>query len=220
MSNTAGLTEEAAFSRPQDLALEITQRMTGARLLVALVGAPGSGKSTLSDALRAELVERHGLSAEIVPMDGFHYDNAILDARGWRARKGAPHTFDADGLAATLVRLRQLPPSDIAVPVFDRKRDVSLASARIISKSVEVLLVEGNYLLLDQTPWSNLAALFDVTIKIDCPRAVLEQRLMARWLDLDMTEAEARLKVASNDLPNADLVLSSSGPADLTYRCC
>ncbi len=186
-------------------------------MVVALVGAPGSGKSTLSEALRAALVDQFGVSAEVVPMDGFHYDNAILDARGWRARKGAPHTFDVAGLASMLERLRRQPLSDVAVPVFDRERDLSAASARIVGKEASLLLVEGNYLLLDQAPWRQLNGLFDLSVMIDCPRALLEQRLMARWLDLGLPEDKARQKVDGNDLPNADLVLSTSAAADLVF---
>ncbi len=187
-------------------------------MIVAIVGAPGSGKSTLSEAVRQALVSQESLSAEVVPMDGFHYDNAILDAMGARARKGAPHTFDVDGLAALLARLRSAPLSDVAVPVFDREHDVSRASARIIAKQVQVLLVEGNYLLLDQAPWTQLRQHFDLSVKIDAPMSVLQQRLMQRWLDLDLSEATARAKVEGNDLPNARLVEAQSSGADLHYQ--
>ncbi len=205
-------------STPEDLAREIASRRWGARMIVAIVGAPGSGKSTLSEAVRQALVSQESLSAEVVPMDGFHYDNAILDAMGARARKGAPHTFDVDGLAALLARLRSQPLSDVAVPVFDRERDVSLASARIIAKHVQVLLVEGNYLLLDQAPWTQLRQHFDVSVKIDAPMSVLEQRLMQRWLDLGLSEAAARAKVEGNDLPNARLAEAQSSGAELHYQ--
>lgn len=211
-------TSPPLLTNPEALAHEIASRRWGQRMLVAIVGAPGSGKSTLSEALRSALVEHEALSTEVVPMDGFHYDNAILDAMDARARKGAPHTFDVDGLAALLARLRNAPLSDVAVPVFDREHDVSRASARIIDKSVQVLLVEGNYLLLDQAPWDRLRAHFDLTIKIDATIEVLEQRLMQRWLDLGLSNAEARAKVEGNDLPNARLVETQSAAAHLHYQ--
>ena len=94
------------------------------RLMVAIAGPPGAGKSTVADALAIAL--NHRLSdhpAEVVPMDGFHYDNAILDARHLRARKGAPETFDADGFLALIRRLRT-EQGDIATPVFDRNVDL------------------------------------------------------------------------------------------------
>lgn len=212
MSNAA-----SQLTTPEALATEIIARKTAQRMIVAIVGAPGSGKSTLAEAVRTALTQQTQFSAEVVPMDGYHYDNAILDARGWRPRKGAPHTFDVDGFASVLERLRRAPPKDVAVPVFDRERDLSAASARIVSKDTQILLVEGNYLLLDREPWDCLRPLFDVTVKIECARSLLQQRLMARWLDLGMPEATARHKVDGNDLPNADLVETACAPADLLY---
>jgi len=77
------------LSSQADLAAEIAGRKQTDRLIVAIVGAPGSGKSTLSENIRDALVTAHGVTAEVVPMDGFHYDNAILDQLGLRPRKGA-----------------------------------------------------------------------------------------------------------------------------------
>ena len=75
------------------------------RRLVALAGPPATGKSTLAGAL-CERLSRDGQSAVVVPMDGFHLDNRILEARGLLARKGAPETFDADGFIALIRRLK------------------------------------------------------------------------------------------------------------------
>ena len=77
------------------------------RVLVALAGAPGSGKSTLATELARRLRDQR-LACEVVPMDGFHLDNAVLDARGLRARKGSPETFDADGFVHLVRRLIDL----------------------------------------------------------------------------------------------------------------
>uniref|UniRef100_UPI0002557A94 fructose transporter kinase n=1 Tax=Oceanicola sp. S124 TaxID=1042378 RepID=UPI0002557A94 len=184
------------------------------RLVVMLAGAPGAGKSTVVDALQQALRER-GLPTQILPMDGFHYDNAILDARGLRPRKGAPETFDVTGLALMLAALALPGSPDLAVPVFDRAADLSRGSARIIPAATRVLLVEGNYLLLNRAPWSDLRDLADVTVMLDCPMEVLEARLTRRWLDLGLPEAAARAKVAGNDLPNARLVIGESVSPDL-----
>ena len=205
------VTNEAA------LAVEVVKMQRHRRLLVAIFGSPGSGKSTLADRLRAEISQSFRVSAEVVPMDGFHYDNAILDDKGLRPRKGSPETFDVDGLASLLQRLRARPPRDVAIPVFDRTLDMTRASAQIIGKDVEIVLVEGNYLLLDQEPWDRLKDYFDVTVKIECPREELEKRLMQRWLDLGMSEEKSRSKVEGNDLLNADLIESTSLAADINF---
>jgi pantothenate kinase len=181
------------------------------RFIVAIAGPPGAGKSTLSSQLHDLLPEG---SAAVVPMDGFHFDDRILESRGLRARKGAPETFDYAGFEALLKRIRAAEP-DIAIPVFDRTMELSRAAAAIIPADVKFILVEGNYLVLDEPPWSGLAPLFDFTLFIDVPRPELERRLMQRWHEHGKSDEEARAWVASNDMPNVDKVLGRRRQADL-----
>jgi len=188
------------------------------RRLVAVAGPPGSGKSTLCDQLVQALNDRQPGIAAVVPMDGFHFDDAVLRARGTLDRKGAPHTFDVGGLAAMLARLRANTEEEIAVPVFDRDLEIARAGARLIPASTPLLLIEGNYLLLDRQPWFQLKPCFDLTIRLEVPRAELERRLLDRWLGLGLAPEVAMAKALGNDLPNADLVASSSRPADITLR--
>ena len=188
------------------------------RFLIALAGPPGAGKSTLADAL----VDRFNTTlpdapAVAVPMDGFHYDNLILDANGLRARKGAPETFDASGFLAMVRRLKT-PEDSIAIPVFDRSIDLSRASARLIEPRHRVLVIEGNYLLLDHPVWRDLRALFDCTIMLKPALELIEERLIQRWLDHGYAHEDALRKARGNDLANAELVLSKSGPADMIIQ--
>ena len=178
------------------------------RRLVAIAGAPGSGKSTLAEALSEKLP-----NAAVVPMDGFHYDDAVLEARGHRARKGAPHTFDVDGLRHLLSRLKD-GKAEVAIPRFDRDLEISRAGAAIVGPEHEVLLVEGNYLLLDQPPWDSLHPLFDLTAYIDVPEAELRRRLEARWEGYSMNAAEIEAKLEENDLPNGRVIAQHSIPPD------
>lgn len=185
------------------------------RRLVAVAGAPGSGKSTLADILR-DAVLASGRSSEVFGMDGYHYDDAVLDARGLRQRKGAPETFDVAGFRVTLDRLARNDEAEVAVPVFDRSIEIARAGARIIPRQTEVLIVEGNYVLLDAPGWADLR--FDLTVWLDVPEAVLRDRLRQRWADLGLTEDEIRAKVEGNDLPNGRLVATRSRAADLVIR--
>jgi len=187
------------------------------RLIVAIAGAPGSGKSTLSEHVRDALNAQDDGIAEILPMDGYHLDNAILDARGWRMRKGAPHTFDVDAFARDLARVKSA-DEPVFVPVFDRDLDLSRGSAREISPACRIVIVEGNYLLLDEAPWNRLAGLFDVRVFLAVPEAVLERRLVQRWLDHGFSPDKAQAKALGNDIPNARLVASHSVGADLVIE--
>lgn len=199
----------------EDIAARIAARARGLRrIVVALAGAPGAGKSMLSERLLAALPAGE---AALVPMDGFHFDNAVLDQMGMRNRKGAPETFDYAGLAATLWRIRS-GEGPVAVPVFDRKADLARAGAAIVPTDTRFVLIEGNYLLLDRAPWSGLASFFDLTIFIEVPLAELEHRLLARWRDFGRGEEAARAWVEGNDLPNARLVIEGSRSADIIWK--
>jgi len=182
---------------------------TAGRILVALAGAPGAGKSTLA----ADLVARLGPGAALVPMDGFHLDNAILDARGRRFAKGSPDTFDVAGFAAMLRRLKT--EDEVIIPVFDRSIDLSRGSARVVGPEAKIAVVEGNYLLLCDRPWAALADLWDLTVFLEVPEGELERRLVARWLLHGLDASAARHRAEANDLPNARTVVARSTPADL-----
>jgi len=188
------------------------------RLLIAIAGPPGAGKSTVAEALAEKLnhllVDR---PAEAVPMDGFHYDNAILDERGWRARKGAPETFDVGGFSSLLHRLKN-ETDDIAIPVFDRSADLARASARIISSHERLLIVEGNYLLLDRPNWRELFPLFDLTIFLKPSIETIEERLIQRWLDYGFDQQTAEARAKGNDLNNARVILAESRPANIVVQ--
>jgi pantothenate kinase len=186
------------------------------RLMIGVAGPPGSGKTTLAAEIVAGL-RASGETAVAVPMDGFHFDDIVLNARGHRNRKGAPHTFDVAGFEVLLKRIRAR-EAEIAIPAFDRSLELSRAAADIVEADTRFIVVEGLYLLLDQKPWSNLKPLFDVTIFLDVPLPVIEKRLIARIKQHGHDEAFAMHWLTSNDLPNAETVIHHSVPADLTYH--
>ena len=194
----------------------IQQRSSQGRILVALAGPPGSGKSTLADELESALNQEKPEQAMILPMDGFHYDDLYLVPAGLRPRKGAPQTFDVWGFYHILRRLRERQEEFVAVPVFDRDLEIARAGARLIPAKVPVILVEGNYLLLQQEPWSQLRLLFDVAVLLEVPEAVLGERLTARWQHYELPSEEIAAKVNENDLPNGRYVMAESGGED--YR--
>jgi len=181
------------------------------RRLVAVVGPPASGKSTLAETLAARLTAA-GERTAVVPMDGFHLDDRLLAEDGTSARKGAPHTFDAAGFVRLVTALQS--PEAVIYPVFDRSREIAIAGVGRVAKDCRTVLIEGNYLLLRQTPWDALHALWAFSIALHPTHDEILARLRARWAEHGKTDAMAWIE--SNDVPNATTVMTGSIPADVT----
>ena len=181
------------------------------RMLVAVVGAPGSGKSTLAEALAGALPQ-----AQWIPMDGFHMDNETLAARGTLERKGAPETFDAAGFVTFVRALAGGHQADY--PTFDRTADAVIPQGGRIAPDTRVFVVEGNYLLLDDDPWSELARLWDVTVTLEVDEDELERRLVERWVRHGHAPEDALFRAHNNDLVNARVIRDRSRTADYTIR--
>lgn len=181
------------------------------RILVGISGAPGAGKSTLSQALSTKLNKSEHVAA-VIPMDGYHLDDSLLEDLGLLKRKGAPETFDFAGFKHLLLRIKN--EDEVVYPVFDREREISIAGAGILKKNIRIVIVEGNYLLFDEEPWSCLSKLWDYSVFLDVELTVLEQRLIDRWLDHGFSRAEARQKALGNDIQNSKRVIASRIQAD------
>jgi len=186
----------------------------GHRKLVAIGGAPASGKSTLAEQLAAQLTNM-GCASKVVPMDGFHLDNRILAKRGMQERKGAPETFDVSGFARMVKSLHG--SDEVFVPIFDRSRDIAIACADVVGSDCDTLVIEGNYLLLDEPFWRDLRAEWDVAIMLKVPIAVLRERLVARWLAYGLSPADAQKRARGNDLPNAERVTGAVTSFDIEF---
>lgn len=197
----------------EELLTEIKLRTQGdKRLVVGVAGPPGSGKSTLAE----DLVTCIGTSAAVLPMDGFHLDNDTLQQMGLLHRKGAPDTFDAQSFVKLVRVLKH--QSSLTYPTFDRDADSTIPDGGRIDAGSDIVLVEGNYLLLDSPPWSDLAALFDLTVKLVVNRTELERRLIERWVNHGLSESAAKTRAQENDVRNAEVVMTRSRPSDFIYE--
>ncbi len=183
------------------------------RRIIAIAGAPASGKSTLAEVLAKDIP-----GARVLPMDGFHRDNADLEAHGLLSRKGAPHTFDVVAFASLVRAARSTP--HLAFPTFDRTADCVVPGGDALTPEDDTILVEGNYLLLKDAPWHRMLPLWDFTIMLDVPLTELERRLIARWQSYGFSLSDATRRAQANDLPNAKLVVERSAPADRIFRHC
>lgn len=186
------------------------------RVLVALAGPPGSGKSTFAAQLAQGMNERAGSHvAAVLPMDGFHLDNEQLSAMGLLHRKGAPETFDVPGFVRLVTEVRS-DKGPVRYPTFDRVADKVLPDAQSLGPETRFVIFEGNYLLLRQGDWAALKNLFDVTIMLCADPSKLRERLVTRWLDQGLNAAQAELRADGNDMVNAALVQDHSAEPDLT----
>jgi pantothenate kinase len=193
------------------LARRVEERRRGDRFLLGVAGPPGAGKSTFAVAL----VERLRCRGAVVPLDGFHLADAELDRQGLLGRKGAPETFDAWGYAALLGRLAARPHHAVYAPGFERELEQPLAGALAIPPEVDVVVTEGNYLLLDRPEWRAARDRLDEVWYVETDQTLRVERLVARHVTFGKAEAAARSWTAEVDGLNAALVAASQQRADL-----
>jgi len=185
------------------------------RAILGIAGSPGAGKSSLVDLLFSRIRAVKGADwVAHVPMDGFHLADAQLDRIGARARKGAPDTFDADGYAHLLERVKRETDVAVYVPGFDRTLEQPLAAALVVLPSARLVITEGNYLLLDDPVWARARRAVDAVWFVVGEENERIDRLVARHIEYGKTPDEARAWVANIDERNAVLVSSTESRAD------
>lgn len=185
------------------------------RFLLGITGAPGAGKSTMAENLMSECNRMHGKEVAVVlPMDGFHLSNSRLDQLGMRALKGIPETFDAEGFVRLVERVKTGFGESIGCPRFDRSIDASVDGAIVVKPGHKLIIVEGNYLLLDRPPWNRLRLVMDCVWFIDSSIEQIEPRLIERHVMGGRTREAAIEKVNCTDMPNALLIDSTRTAAN------
>jgi pantothenate kinase len=182
------------------------------RVLVGMAGAPGAGKSTLAAATAAALAP----DAVVLPMDGFHLPQARLVALGRRDRMGAPDTFDVDAFVAILEALRS--PGGVLAPLFDRTIEEPVPGALEVTPDIRIVLVDGNYLLLDRDGWERVAPLLDLTAYVDEDDELRRERLIARHIAFGKAPDAARAWVLGPDEANARLIAGTASRARVRVR--
>lgn len=191
----------------------LVARYTGRRLIAAVTGPPGSGRSTVAAAIAAA-VNRHSVAlAETLPTDGFALDPAVVAATG--ARPGSADAYDAAGLLHLLKRLCENGDDAVAVPVRDPETGAARAGARLIPRSVGVLVVEGDHLLVRHGAFARMAPLFDFTVALTAPDEILRRRLGERLAAAGFAPDAARRRIETELLPNGRWSVAESAPADV-----
>jgi len=183
----------------------------GSPRVIGLVGAPGSGKSTTSEALLAYFDD-----AVVVPMDGFHYSNDVLEEMGLRHLKGAPETFDSEAFVDAIreVCRRQ---KTVSFPEFDRAIESSRPNRILVTPEHQVVIVEGNYLLLPSHPWSELLELIDLMVYVERKDSLRIAQLKERHINSGKDPDFAAEWMSRVDGPNAALIEQTRPRADIIF---
>ena len=190
-------------------------RATGKRFLVGLAGPPGSGKSTLAAQLAASLC----FLPPVVTMDGFHLAQAVIEAKGLADRKGSPETLDSWGFVHLLTQIaRPADDSVVYAPRFDRSIEEPVAGAIPIEPTDGLVIVEGNYLLLDEPPWTQIRPVLHLCAYLELEDATRVHRLIERHVRYGKPRREAERFIRDSDEKNAQLVKSGRSRADFIVR--
>ena len=189
--------------------LTALQRERGRRIAACLAAPPAAGKSTLC----CYLEELSRSDPELIPVqavgiDGFHYPQKHLDACGLARIKGAPETYDVAELRR---RIEQLNEPDQRWPVYDRRIHDPIDGA--VEIAADIVIVEGNWLLLDEPPWNALRCDYSVFLRAG-EESQLE-RIVRRKMQGGYPENEARAFVKNNDWPNIRRCMERSRRGDL-----
>lgn len=201
--------------------------------IVGLAGPPGSGKSTLASEVAQRVNKLWPLKASsldsqvraldvaaVLPMDGFHLYRSQLDAmenpEEAHARRGAPWTFNPELLLSSLQTLRN--QGSVYVPSFDHGIGDPVEDDIFVSLQHKVVIVEGNYLLLEDGIWKEISSIFNEKwfIEVDIDTAM--QRVLKRHISTGKPPDVAKWRIEYNDRPNAELIIKSKRNADLVIK--
>ncbi len=189
----------------------------GRRRILGISGAPGAGKTTIVLAVLAAAAADPRLAGRIahIPMDGYHLPNAELERLGRRDRKGAPDTFDVDAYAATLTAARSLPRAALWAPSFDHAVGEPAPDTIEVPEDADLVLTEGNYLLLPDGGWPTVRAQLDEVWFCDLGDEQRRGRLIDRHVLTGREADDAAAWVDRSDEANARLVTTGRDEADV-----
>ena len=224
-----GIRVDAVYSEQSvyEIFIPLLQRLTelqqekGRRILVMLAAPPGAGKTTLLSFLEKLSHERAELGdVQIIGMDGFHRRQDYLLCHSVERNrnqvsmveiKGAPITFDLEKLTDSV---RRVATGEICGwPAYDRLLHNPVED--VLQVDGQIVLLEGNYLLLDEDGWRDLATYADYTVSIVADEAFLRTRLIDRKMKTGVDENTAVRFVDFSDMYNVQICLKKSKPADL-----
>lgn len=193
------------------------------RVIIFLAAPPAVGKSTFSIFMeRFSRKMENVLPIQHLSLDGFHHPNEYLKSNTIEMAgeeiylteiKGMPETFDLEKFKGYLDRLKE---GNIKWPIYDRQlHDVVMDQIDVTS---EIVLIEGNWLLLDEPGWRDLKEKCDYSIFIKAAEEQLKERLINRKISGGLTLAEATDFYERSDGKNITRVMQNQLNADLVLK--
>ncbi len=200
------------------------QKEKGNRILVMLAAPPGAGKSTLVSFLEKLSKETTGVTQlQAIGMDGFHRRQEYLTSHttirdGKEIKmveiKGSPETFDLPLLTERIQRVAA--GENCGWPIYDRTLHNPVDN--VITITADIVLLEGNYLLLEEQGWRELSDYADYTISLTAGESHLRGRLIERKAASGNSQEAATAFVDYSDMANVRICLEKTKRADLTLE--
>jgi len=192
---------EEARNRILDL-----EKRSRTRVIIGITGKPGAGKSTVASKLK-EMLPRE--KTVILSQDGYHLSNTQLESLGKSNVKGAPDTFDSKGFTEILFRTRNDLKSNIYFPIFHRGIEESISAEGLITEKTKIVLIEGNYLLLETHGWAEVSTHLNEIWYLQVDDDLRLQRLVARHVEFGKDPHFALIWASGSDEANARLIEES-----------
>lgn len=106
----------------------------------------------------------------------------------------------------------------VYAPSFDHGVGDPVEDDIFVSLQHKVVIVEGNYLLLEDGAWKDVSSMFDEKWFIDVDIDTAMQRVLKRHISTGKPPDVAKWRIEYNDQPNAELIIKSKKNADLVIR--
>lgn len=203
--------------------LTALQKEKSSRIIVFLAAPPAVGKTTLCQFLEyLSKQEKDVTEVQALGLDGFHYHSDYINSHNavvlgktvpMKTVKGCPETYDTDKLQEKLAKIKD---ENILWPIYDRNIHDVVEDMTEVTK--DIVLIEGNWLLLNEEPWKSLKETADYTILIQSEEEMLKERLISRKVKGGSSREDAQAWYINTDSVNVKRVLTTSMPGDLMLK--